>query len=293
MTILVLLITKKSNTRPPDNPHQTLKEKGIVGSGCFRHMTGNKAYLVDYQDFNGGPVAFGGSKGQITSKDIECLVLSPDFRLPDENQVLLRVSRQHNMYSFNLENIVPFGGLACLIAKATVDESTKWHRRFSWVFFLRTKDETSGILKDFIRQIENQLNLKVKTIRCDNGIEFKNREIIEFYWSKGIKMEYSNARTSQQNRVTERKNRTLIEAARLCWQIYFYLTLFGLKQAQKQRMEIKKLNKDTNLKTNEESVDQEDQAFLEELERLKRQEKEANDAAVERGIYTLRSIWAS
>ncbi|GJX22703.1 putative ribonuclease H-like domain-containing protein [Tanacetum coccineum] len=79
---------------------------------------------------------------------------------------------------------------------------------------LRTKDETDGILKDFIRQIENQLNQKVKTIRCDNGTEFKNKDIIEFYGSKGIKREYSNARTPQQNGVAERKNRTLIEAAR-------------------------------------------------------------------------------
>ncbi|GJZ94626.1 putative ribonuclease H-like domain-containing protein [Tanacetum coccineum] len=86
--------------------------------------------------------------------------------------------------------------------------------RFSWVFFLRTKDETSGILKDFIRQIENQLNQKVKTIRCDNGTEFKNKDVIEFCGSKGIKREYSNARTPQQNGVAERKNRTLIEAAR-------------------------------------------------------------------------------
>ncbi|GJT09263.1 putative ribonuclease H-like domain-containing protein [Tanacetum coccineum] len=86
--------------------------------------------------------------------------------------------------------------------------------RFSWVFFLRTKDETSAILKDFIRQIENQLNQKVKTIRCDNGTEFKNKDVIEFCGSKGIKREYSNARTPQQNGVAERKNRTLIEAAR-------------------------------------------------------------------------------
>ncbi|GJU70399.1 hypothetical protein Tco_1256658 [Tanacetum coccineum] len=57
--------------------------------------------------------------------DLECLVLSPDFKLSDENQVLLRVPRQNNMYSFNLENIVPTGGLASLIAKATVDESNK------------------------------------------------------------------------------------------------------------------------------------------------------------------------
>nr|GEX41563.1 putative ribonuclease H-like domain-containing protein [Tanacetum cinerariifolium] len=190
-------------------------------------MTGNKAYLVYYQDFNGGPIAFRDSKGQIIRKvsqicdkknkvlftNTECLVLSPDFKLPDEIQVLLRVPRQHNMYSFNLKNIVPSGGLACLIAKAIVDESTKWHRRFSWVFFLRTKDETNGILKDFIRQIENQLNQKVNTMRCDNGTEFKNRDIIELCRSEGIKREYSNARTPQQNRFAKRKNRTLIEAA--------------------------------------------------------------------------------
>ncbi|GKB17694.1 hypothetical protein Tco_0851617 [Tanacetum coccineum] len=133
-------------------------------------MTGNNAYLAKYQDFNSGLVAFGGSKGYITGKgkiktgrldfedvcfvkelqhfnlfsvsqmcdkknkvlftDTECLVLSPEFKLPDENQVLLRVPRQNNMYSFNLENIIPSGGLAYLIAKATVDESNKCLRRF-------------------------------------------------------------------------------------------------------------------------------------------------------------------
>ncbi|GJQ96045.1 putative ribonuclease H-like domain-containing protein, partial [Tanacetum coccineum] len=77
-----------------------------------------------------------------------------------------------------------------------------------------TKDETSAILKDFIRQIENQLNQKVKTIRSDNGTEFKSKDVIEFCGSKGIKREYSNARTPQQNGVAERKNMTLIEAAR-------------------------------------------------------------------------------
>ncbi|GJX82960.1 hypothetical protein Tco_0332441 [Tanacetum coccineum] len=58
-------------------------------------------------------------KNKVLFTDTECLVLSPDFKLPDENQVLLRVPRQNNMYSFNLENIVPSRGLACLIAKAT------------------------------------------------------------------------------------------------------------------------------------------------------------------------------
>nr|GEZ44377.1 hypothetical protein [Tanacetum cinerariifolium] len=97
----------------------TLKGKDIFNSGCPRHTTGNKAYLVNYQDFNGGHVAFGGSKGQITRKDTKCLVLSPDFKLPNENQVLLRVHRQHNMYSFNLENIVPSGGGLVLLSFVT------------------------------------------------------------------------------------------------------------------------------------------------------------------------------
>ncbi|GJT50075.1 hypothetical protein Tco_0976232 [Tanacetum coccineum] len=62
---------KVNDVRPIVNdkdPHKALKNKGIVDSGCSKHMTGNKAYLVEYQDYNGGPVAFGGSKGYITGK---------------------------------------------------------------------------------------------------------------------------------------------------------------------------------------------------------------------------------
>ncbi|GKA30559.1 hypothetical protein Tco_0716864 [Tanacetum coccineum] len=58
-----------SNSSKNDDPQKALKNKGIIDSGCSRHMTGNKAYLVKYQDYNGGPVAFGGSKCQITGKD--------------------------------------------------------------------------------------------------------------------------------------------------------------------------------------------------------------------------------
>ncbi|GJW86716.1 hypothetical protein Tco_0162056 [Tanacetum coccineum] len=65
-------------------------------------------------------------KNKVLFTDSECLVLSPKFKLPDKNQVLLRIPRQNNMYSFNLENIVPSGGLACLICKAIIDESNKW-----------------------------------------------------------------------------------------------------------------------------------------------------------------------
>ncbi|GJS54327.1 putative ribonuclease H-like domain-containing protein [Tanacetum coccineum] len=95
----------------------------------------------------------------------------------------------------------------CLVI---IDDSN----RFSWVFFLATKDKTSRILQNFIRQIENQLNRKVKIIRSDNGTEIKNMDMLEFCGNRGIKQEYSNARTPQQNGVAERMNRTLIETAR-------------------------------------------------------------------------------
>ncbi|GJW05836.1 putative ribonuclease H-like domain-containing protein [Tanacetum coccineum] len=204
-------------------------------------------------------------KNYVLFTDSECLVLSSNFKLPDESQILLKILRQNNMYSFNMKNIVPKDGLTCLVAKATSEESMLWHRRlghvnfkninklvkenlvrdlplkrfendqtcvaclkgkqhrvsftddysrFSWVFFLRTKDETSEILKNFIKEIENLVDKKVKIIRSDNGTEFKNHVMDEFCREKGIKREYSVARTPQQNGVAERKNRTLIEAAR-------------------------------------------------------------------------------
>ncbi|GJR56654.1 putative ribonuclease H-like domain-containing protein [Tanacetum coccineum] len=82
------------------------------------------------------------------------------------------------------------------------------------VFFLVIKDETSGILKTFITEIENQLDYKVKVIRSNNETEFKNSVMNRFCEMKGIKREFSVARTPQQNGVVERRNRTLIKAAR-------------------------------------------------------------------------------
>ncbi|GJU70906.1 ribonuclease H-like domain-containing protein [Tanacetum coccineum] len=88
------------------------------------------------------------------------------------------------------------------------------YSRFTWVFFITTKDDTSGIIKSFRTRIESLVDHKVKVIRCDNGTEFKNREMNQFCEMKGILRQFSVARTPQQNRVAERRNRTLIEAAR-------------------------------------------------------------------------------
>ncbi|GKA16790.1 ribonuclease H-like domain-containing protein [Tanacetum coccineum] len=65
----------------------------------------------------------------------ECLILSPDFKLHDENQVMLKIPKKDNMYSFDLKNVVPSKGLTCLFAKATNDESKMWHRRLGHINF--------------------------------------------------------------------------------------------------------------------------------------------------------------
>ncbi|GJT42981.1 ribonuclease H-like domain-containing protein [Tanacetum coccineum] len=117
-------------------------------------------------------------KNSVLFTETECLILSPDFKLPNENQVMLKIHRKDNMYSFDLKNIVPSKGLTCLIAKATNDESNMWHRRLSHIYFKTMNKLVKGNLV------------------------------------RGIKREFSNAKTPQQNGVAERKNRTLIEAAR-------------------------------------------------------------------------------
>ncbi|GKF21319.1 retrovirus-related pol polyprotein from transposon TNT 1-94 [Tanacetum coccineum] len=66
----------------------------------------------------------------------------------------------------------------------------------------------------FIRMVENQNDVKVKQIRTDNGTEFRNHELESFCDEKGISQNFSSPYTPEQNGVAERKNRTLIEAAR-------------------------------------------------------------------------------
>nr|GEX82845.1 hypothetical protein [Tanacetum cinerariifolium] len=78
------------------------------------------------------------------------------------------------------------------------------YSRFSWVFFLDSKDETPFVLKTFIIGLENLLSLKVKIIRCDNETEFKNFDLNQFCGVKGIKREFSVPRTPQQNGIAER-----------------------------------------------------------------------------------------
>ncbi|GJY00519.1 putative ribonuclease H-like domain-containing protein [Tanacetum coccineum] len=252
-----------------------------------------KAYLDEFQDFNGGP----------------CLLLGGDW----------------------LGN-----------CKATTDESNKWHRRLGHVNFKNLNKLVKGnLVRGLPSKIfqndhtcvacqkgkntglltrENQLNQKVKTIRSDNGTEFKNKEVIEFCGLKGIKREYSNARTPQQNGVAERKNRTLIEAARTMLADSFLPNTFwaeAVSQQEANHAGQQEANQNAGTKdvidvgdsdkeddsaqdcfvlpiwpsyssTNTPALTtdhkkagprEEEQVFMDDLERLKKQEKEAYDEA--------------
>ncbi|GJV62903.1 ribonuclease H-like domain-containing protein [Tanacetum coccineum] len=200
----------------------------IDPQGRLKHMTGNKDFLIDYQDIDGGFVAFGGSArgGKITGKgkirtykldfedvffvkelkfnlfyvsqmcdkknsvlftETECLVLSLDFKLLDASQVLLRVPRQSNMYSFDLKNVVPSGDLTCLFAKAIIDESKLWHRRLGHVNFKTMNKLVKGNL---VRGLPSKIFENDHTcVACQKGKQHKAS-------------------------FAERKNMTLIEAAR-------------------------------------------------------------------------------
>jgi transposase InsO family protein len=86
--------------------------------------------------------------------------------------------------------------------------------RFTWVYFLQDKSETQGTLKRFLRRAQNEIELKVKKIRSNNGSEFKNLQVEEYLEEEDVKHEFSAPYTPQQNGVVERKNRTLIDMTR-------------------------------------------------------------------------------
>nr|GEX63438.1 hypothetical protein [Tanacetum cinerariifolium] len=88
------------------------------------------------------------------------------------------------------------------------------YSRFTWVKFLRSKDETSDFIIKFLKMIQVRLKVLVRRIRTDNGTEFVNQTLCDYYEEVGISHETSVTRSPRQNGVVERRNRTLIEAAR-------------------------------------------------------------------------------
>ncbi|GKF22377.1 ribonuclease H-like domain-containing protein, partial [Tanacetum coccineum] len=172
-------------------------------------------------------------KNNVLFAESECFVLSPDFKLLDESQVLLKVHRHDNMYNFDLKNIVPSGGLTCLFAKALIDESSLWHRRLGHINF---KTINKLVRENLVRGLPSKLlnmTILVLLVRRESNTKLLVRPSL----MKGIKRESSVARNPQQNRVAKRKNMTLIEAARIGFSpknrtlaASISVLFFGLKQ---------------------------------------------------------------
>nr|GEW99479.1 putative ribonuclease H-like domain-containing protein [Tanacetum cinerariifolium] len=241
--------TAKVNNVTTDGPKALVSAAEENRNNAVKHMTGNKSYLIDYQEIDGGFFAFeenakgckinekGGLTylfakatldesnlwhrrlGHINFKTMNKLIRGNFARgLPskifenDHTCVACQKGKQHKASCktkivrsickpLQLLHMDLFGPVSirsinkktyCLVV--TGDFS-----RFTWVFFLVTKEETSEILKNLIVGIKNQMYHKVKTIRCDNGTEFKNRIMNEFCEMKGIRREFSVVRTPQQN----------------------------------------------------------------------------------------------
>nr|GFB17373.1 retrovirus-related Pol polyprotein from transposon TNT 1-94 [Tanacetum cinerariifolium] len=88
------------------------------------------------------------------------------------------------------------------------------YSRFTWVKFLRSKDEAPDFIIKFLRMIQVRLKVLVRRIQTDNGTEFVNQTLRHYYEEVGISHETLVARSPQQNGVVERRSHTLIEAAR-------------------------------------------------------------------------------
>ncbi|GJU14105.1 retrovirus-related pol polyprotein from transposon TNT 1-94 [Tanacetum coccineum] len=89
------------------------------------------------------------------------------------------------------------------------------YSRYTWVYFLKKKSQAPKTIMSFIKRVENQNDIKAKQLRTDNGTEFRNSILVNFCDEKGISQNFSSPYTPKQNGVAERKNRTLIEAARI------------------------------------------------------------------------------
>ncbi|GJT96492.1 retrovirus-related pol polyprotein from transposon TNT 1-94 [Tanacetum coccineum] len=89
------------------------------------------------------------------------------------------------------------------------------YSRYTWTLFLRSKDETPEVLKDFLTMIQRNLQAQVITVRTDRGTEFLNKTLHAYFKEEGIEHQTSIPRTPEHNGVVERRNRTLVEAARM------------------------------------------------------------------------------
>nr|GEU79963.1 retrovirus-related Pol polyprotein from transposon TNT 1-94 [Tanacetum cinerariifolium] len=207
----------------------------ILGYGDYQigNVTISRVYYMEGLGHNLFFVRkFCDSKFEVTFRQHTCFIRNL------KGVDLLIGSRGNNLYTMSLRDMMP-SSLICLLSNASKTKSWIWHRRlshlnfgtithlarhglvrvllkvpvqFTWVKCLRSKDEAPNFIIKFLKMIQVRLKVPVRRIKTDNGTEFVNQTLLEYYEKVGISHETSFARSLQQNGVVERHNRTLIEA---------------------------------------------------------------------------------
>nr|GEZ38518.1 hypothetical protein [Tanacetum cinerariifolium] len=215
-----------------------------LDSGCSKHITEDRSQLINFVQKFLGTVKFGNDHVakiidlEVAFRQHTCFIRNLD------GVDLLTGSWGNNLYTLSLQDMMASLPI-CLLSKASKPMSWLWHHRlshlnfgainhlasvngkkyilvivddysrFTWVKFLRSKDETLNFIIKFLKMIQVRLKVPVRRIRTDNGTEFVNQTLLDYYEEVGISHETSVARSPQQNGVVERRNHTLIEAARM------------------------------------------------------------------------------
>ncbi|GJT64269.1 putative ribonuclease H-like domain-containing protein [Tanacetum coccineum] len=140
------------------NPEICLQDHAVVDSDELKFNLFSVSQICD-------------KKNSVPFTDTECLILSPSFKLLDESQVVLRAPRQNDVYSLDLKNIVPSGGITCLYANATSDESKLWHRRLGHMNFKNINKLVKGHL---VRGLPSKVFVNDHTcVACKKGKQHK------------------------------------------------------------------------------------------------------------------------
>nr|GEU39297.1 retrovirus-related Pol polyprotein from transposon TNT 1-94 [Tanacetum cinerariifolium] len=205
----------------------------IMGYGDYKigNVMISRVYFVEGLGHNQFSV------GQICDSDLEVAFRQHTCFIRNLDGVdLLTGSRGNNLYTLSLQDMMASSPI-CLLSKASKTKSWLWHHclshlnfesvngkkyilvnvddysRFTWVKFLRSKDEAPDFIIKFLKMIQVRLKVSVRRIQTDNGTEFVNQMLCDYYEEVGISHETSVARSPQQIGVVERRNHTLIKAA--------------------------------------------------------------------------------
>nr|GEW57874.1 retrovirus-related Pol polyprotein from transposon TNT 1-94 [Tanacetum cinerariifolium] len=222
----------------------------IVDSGCSKHMTGNLKLLINFKEKFLGTVKFGNDQiapilgyGDLGYGSSSVSFELRHINLLSKNDIVvglpkLKFIKDHlcsscelgkaKRKSFHIKitpslkrrlqllHIDLCGPMreASINGKRYILVIVDDYSRYTWTHFLRSKDETPEVLIDFLRLVQRRLQAQVRIVRTDKGTEFLNQTLHAYFAAEGVLHQTSVARTPEQNDAVERRNRTIVEAAR-------------------------------------------------------------------------------